>query len=430
MQSSNVQSTAASLLSQLMGFGLGEGGALDSSGGQEFIGAMGSQIRDLLVDAGEDPAELAGIEDGALVAQFIALMQGQAPDAEATGGFGFGVGTGAAALLGTEGEPVADQGTASGSLQGARIGSLPSFVLEQLTQSAKLDGEAMDQTGETLDAVALVRQLLAARGQAGDGAKSDGGLVSTELGADASSDLEGYLRSLLTQSVGPGVSGRIVEEQLPGGSGPVRAGDGESDQSGQSTFPVDESLRDLMMEGIDESDGDDAPDTAAHPSLIRTSGGTDAQSVAQRAAVLDLTRLLQPGGEGRLAEQVRWFVQAGMETAEMRLHPPSLGALDVRITMEADQAHVRFVTSHPIVKEVLEAALPRLREALGQEGLSLGDVTVSERAPEGRDEAEQDQATRAWGRQDFDAELDDAPEEPALAAGTLSALSRRLDYFV
>ncbi|WP_200156980.1 flagellar hook-length control protein FliK [Allochromatium vinosum] len=151
----------------------------------------------------------------------------------------------------------------------------------------------------------------------------------------------------------------------------------------------------------------------------------DTATTGTRLQTLDLNRLLQPGGEQRLAEQVRWSVDQGLDTAEIKLHPPSLGALDVRLVQEGDKTHVQFVSAHPIAREVLEAAVPRLREALAQDGVLLGNVSVSDQAPSDRGETGRERGQSA-GTGDHEAEDD---EDRIESIGTLSVLSRRLDVF-
>lgn len=210
-------------------------------------------------------------------------------------------------------------------------------------------------------------------------------------------------------------------------------------QAGQTLPLLRESVPGLMAEGLVQLAGRESSDLPASPTTglslaaLSTAGTTpgEAPGGLPRVSVLDLSRLLQPGGDARLAEQVKWFVQAGLGTAEMKLHPANLGALDVRVTMEADKAHVQFLSPHPIVREVIEAALPRLRETLAQDGLSLGNVSVSDQAAR-RGEPDQGQGRDGSGhnRHNFDGFGANVSEEPEFTDSTLSILARRFDYFV
>ena len=61
---------------------------------------------------------------------------------------------------------------------------------------------------------------------------------------------------------------------------------------------------------------------------------------------------------------------------ELRLDPPELGRVTVRISMVGDEARVAFTAAQGTAREALEAALPKLREMFEQAGLSLGDAQV------------------------------------------------------
>ncbi|MTW20330.1 hypothetical protein GJ668_04370 [Allochromatium palmeri] len=159
----------------------------------------------------------------------------------------------------------------------------------------------------------------------------------------------------------------------------------------------------------------------------RTPGTTtETPTLGTRLQTLDLNRLLQPGGEQRLAEQVRWSVDNGLDTAEIKLHPPSLGTLDVRLVQEGDKTHVQFVSAHPVAREVLEAAMPRLREALAQDGVLLGNVSVSDQTPKNDRGGSGRERSGSAKTSEFESEDDEMHIE---TRGTISVLSRRLDVF-
>lgn len=89
----------------------------------------------------------------------------------------------------------------------------------------------------------------------------------------------------------------------------------------------------------------------------------------------------QPGWSQDVGERVTWMTQRGEQTAEIRLNPPHLGPLEVRIDIDRDrQASVQFVAHHAVVREALEAAMPRLREMLSAQQLTLTDATVSQQS--------------------------------------------------
>jgi flagellar hook-length control protein FliK len=78
-----------------------------------------------------------------------------------------------------------------------------------------------------------------------------------------------------------------------------------------------------------------------------------------------------------LGERVVWMAGQQQQGAELHLNPPSLGPLEVKLSMNDGQASLTFSTQHQPVREAIEAATPRLREMLSESGISLGSVSVN-----------------------------------------------------
>ncbi len=79
----------------------------------------------------------------------------------------------------------------------------------------------------------------------------------------------------------------------------------------------------------------------------------------------------------QVGERIHWMVGQGLQQADVRLNPPELGSLEIRIQVQGEQANVQFSSPHASVREALDAAMPRLREMLEQSGLNLGNASVS-----------------------------------------------------
>lgn len=86
----------------------------------------------------------------------------------------------------------------------------------------------------------------------------------------------------------------------------------------------------------------------------------------------------QAGWGQAFGNQVVWAVNQSMPAAELHLSPPDLGPMSVRISMDQNQASMVFSSSHAMVREAIEAALPRLRDMLDSQGITLVDVNVSQ----------------------------------------------------
>jgi flagellar hook-length control protein FliK len=62
-----------------------------------------------------------------------------------------------------------------------------------------------------------------------------------------------------------------------------------------------------------------------------------------------------------LQEKVSMMLNLNNKQAEIRLDPPELGSMQIRIRSDAEQAQVNFVVQNQQAKEVLEQSMPKLK---------------------------------------------------------------------
>ena len=72
------------------------------------------------------------------------------------------------------------------------------------------------------------------------------------------------------------------------------------------------------------------------------------------------------------------------QVAELHLSPPDLGPLDVVLKINGNQATALFTSPHSAVRDAVENALPKLREILADNGIMLGNATVSDQSRQDR----------------------------------------------
>jgi len=77
------------------------------------------------------------------------------------------------------------------------------------------------------------------------------------------------------------------------------------------------------------------------------------------------------------SKRIQFMVKSSMQHAELRLDPPDLGKIHVKINLSQDQANISFASGHSNVREAIENAIPRLRELLNESGFQLGDTDVA-----------------------------------------------------
>ncbi|PIV87813.1 MAG: hypothetical protein COW48_09500 [Hydrogenophilales bacterium CG17_big_fil_post_rev_8_21_14_2_50_63_12] len=76
------------------------------------------------------------------------------------------------------------------------------------------------------------------------------------------------------------------------------------------------------------------------------------------------------------SEKIVWLAGRQSQVADLSLNPPHLGTLEVRLSLSGSDAGAQFYSPNPVVREAIEAALPRLRELMAQAGIVLGDAQV------------------------------------------------------
>ncbi len=97
-----------------------------------------------------------------------------------------------------------------------------------------------------------------------------------------------------------------------------------------------------------------------------------------------------------VGEKILWMANQQLSSADIRLDPPELGSLQVKVNIQQDQANVTFISPHPQVRELLDQQVARLREMFAEQGLNLGQVDVSDRREQASRDTNDD--SKAKGR--------------------------------
>ncbi|MEJ2123260.1 MAG: flagellar hook-length control protein FliK [Alphaproteobacteria bacterium] len=92
----------------------------------------------------------------------------------------------------------------------------------------------------------------------------------------------------------------------------------------------------------------------------------------------------QPGWDSAVGERIQWMVSRNVQQAEIKLTPPELGPMEIKLSLQNDQTSVHFLAHHSATRDALEAAIPRLRELFGEINLNLANVDVGQRQDGGR----------------------------------------------
>ncbi|QSX39099.1 flagellar hook-length control protein FliK [Shewanella sedimentimangrovi] len=125
-----------------------------------------------------------------------------------------------------------------------------------------------------------------------------------------------------------------------------------------------------------------------------------------------------------MKQQLVTMVSQGIQQAEIRLDPPELGQMMVRIQVQGQETQVQFHVTQSQTRDVMEQALPRLREMLAEQGMQLTDGQVSQGGG-GRDFGSREGSGGA-SEESMD---EKAAEETLLSVNQTTSYGSGIDYY-
>jgi flagellar hook-length control protein FliK len=134
-----------------------------------------------------------------------------------------------------------------------------------------------------------------------------------------------------------------------------------------------------LLSGLTQPSQNTAQAIASSAMLASTPATTQNMptSTAQPAIA---TPLGSNGWADEFSQKISWLSTQHNHVAELRLNPPNLGPLDVVLKVSDNQATALFTSPHGAVRDAVENALPKLRELLADNGIMLGNATVSDQS--------------------------------------------------
>lgn len=115
------------------------------------------------------------------------------------------------------------------------------------------------------------------------------------------------------------------------------------------------------------------------------------------------------------SQKISWLSNQQSQVAELHLNPPDLGPMHVVISVTDNQATALFTSPHSEVRNAIENALPKLRESLADNGIMLGNATVSDQTPRDSGAGNFTQQ-RAHNRMEISSAIEPAPISTPLIA--------------
>lgn len=116
--------------------------------------------------------------------------------------------------------------------------------------------------------------------------------------------------------------------------------------------------------------------TADHASLRAGEVSSARGPLAEKTKLDVATPVHSPNWSAEVGQRVVWMARNNVQEAQLSVNPPHLGPIEITLSLKDDNATAQFFSPHAEVREILEQALPRLREMLAGAGVQLGQSDV------------------------------------------------------
>jgi len=135
-----------------------------------------------------------------------------------------------------------------------------------------------------------------------------------------------------------------------------------------------------------------------------------------------------PEWGAEFGKRIQMLMKNNIQHAEIRMDPPELGRIQVRINMNQDQANISFTALHANVREAIESNITRLRDMLGESGLQLGEADVGSEFQQQTNQRSEEQGQFAVQKQVIDS-VDENDMTDIPAAVVQHSIDGVIDYF-
>lgn len=272
-------------------------------------------------------------------------------------------------------EAIAEQLNVSQS-EAAKLVNTP--ALKAIIQSLSMDDSGPVQPFDAAALEAITDQLNISQTEAAQLVSALNGLLGQQQGAQTLS--AGLARSTDTRSP-------VAELQMPSRPQPDTFNTQNINTINAATNVSSEALMGALLaaDGTPKGSqsGEQLPtgfalNTGSNSLAMPQSTQTHTPASTPTAATL-ATPFTSPAWSQQLSQQLVQISQRGGDQhVQMQLNPAELGPLSISLKFSEQGAQAHFLSAHAQVRQVLEQAIPQLREALAEQGISLGETSVGE----------------------------------------------------
>ena len=301
------------------------------------------------------------------------------------------------ALMAAHHQPAAGAGSAQAAVaapagaagQDAATGTVDAATLASLTAA-----EAAATNADSTDLSESTARFNGAEFKAALGRAAADALPAQNAVAAKAVAPDSHLTPLRTELASQAASGHHGTAAAAGGTTDTTARpDAKADTAnfGQQLNATREHQADAVAGALTGAKADARADAEAAlaakdatPAITAATTAAAAPELAKAVAPVTTlySRVGTPAWDQQLGQKVIFMAAGGEQSATMELNPPDLGPLQVVLSVSKDQATAAFTSAAPEVRQALEAALPKLREMMGEAGIELGNATVSAGTPD------------------------------------------------
>ena len=111
---------------------------------------------------------------------------------------------------------------------------------------------------------------------------------------------------------------------------------------------------------------------------------TRAESVSrglETASILDKPLAMNnPKFASEMGQRIDFMAGKGISNAQIRINPEGMGPIEISLSVDGDKVRADFTAQQSETRQQLEQQLPRLRDALNQQGLNLSQANVGDQS--------------------------------------------------
>jgi flagellar hook-length control protein FliK len=139
-----------------------------------------------------------------------------------------------------------------------------------------------------------------------------------------------------------------------------------------------ENMAARTNDGSNSSSSNPSIDLAAMSARLDKSNGPMAAGQPTLHTAPQSLNFTEKGWENAFGQNIQWMSANNIKSAQIRINPAELGPVQIDLTMNKDHLTLQINASHQITRDTLEAALPRLRSELADQGFTNANIDMTD----------------------------------------------------